>query len=140
VTGFVVDASVAIKWVIDEKDSREALALFRHRLYAPELLIAECANVLWKKARRSELTFNEASLCARLLQSADVELSPMRPLLESATRLALLLDHPAYDCIYLALAASLSCDLVTADVRLAAKALAFGGKTRVLALADTAPP
>lgn len=139
-TDFVVDSSVAIKWVVDEKNSPEALALFRHRLYAPELLIAECANVLWKKARRNELTTDEALLCARLLQSADVEFSPMRPLLESATRLALLLDHPAYDCVYLALAETLSCDLVTADARLGAKALAFGGKTRVLALANSAPP
>lgn len=135
---FVVDSSVAIKWVVEEPGSKEALALFRHRLYAPELLIAECANVLWKKARRNELTKDEALLCARLLQRADIDLSPMRPLLDSATRLALALDHPAYDCVYLALADSLSCDLVTADARLVAKARAAGGK--VLALANTAPP
>ena len=138
-TDFVVDSSVAIKWVVEEPGSKEALALFRHRLFAPDLLIAECANALWKKARRNELTTEEASLCARLLQSADVELSPMRPLLESATRLAVALDHPAYDCVYLVLAESLSCDLVTADARLVVKARA-GGKSKVLALADTAPP
>jgi predicted nucleic acid-binding protein len=138
VIDFVVDSSVAIKWVVEEPGSKEALALFRHRLYAPELLIAECANVLWKKARRNELTKDEALLCARLLQRADIDLSPMRPLLDSATRLALALDHPAYDCVYLALADSLSCDLVTADARLVAKARAAGGK--VLALANTAPP
>ena len=116
-TDLVIDASVAIKWVVDEHGTREALSLLRHRLFAPDLLVAECANVLWKKTRRNELSVEEARLAARLLQRADVELTPMRPLLESATMLAIALDHPAYDCTYLALAESLSCDLVTADHR-----------------------
>lgn len=40
---------------------------------------------------------------------------PTRYLLETATRLALNLDHPAYDCLYLALAMERSCVFVTAD-------------------------
>jgi predicted nucleic acid-binding protein len=140
VTDLVVDSSVAIKWFVEEPGSEEALALFQHHLHAPELLIAECANVLWKKARRNELTTEEASLCARLLQRADIDLSPMRPLLESATRLSVALDHPAYDCFYLALAESLSCDLVTADARLVAKVLATSGRPNVRVLAARAPP
>jgi predicted nucleic acid-binding protein len=134
VTDLVIDASVAIKWVVDEPGTTEALALRRYRLFAPELLIAECANILWKKARRDELTLEEALLAAKLLQRADIELSPMRSLLEPATRLAIALDHPAYDCAYLALAESLSCDLVTADRRLSTKALPVGFKSNVLAL------
>ena len=105
-TDLVIDASVAIKWVIEEHGTREAMSLRRHRLFAPELLVAECANVLWKKTRRRELTPDEARLAARLLQRADVELAPMRALLEPATELAIAMDHPAYDCAYLALAES----------------------------------
>jgi predicted nucleic acid-binding protein len=52
VTPFVIDASVAIKWLVDEPGTAAALSLRRHRLLAPDLLIAECANVLWKKVRR----------------------------------------------------------------------------------------
>lgn len=137
-TDLVIDASVAIKWVVDEHGTQEALSLRRHRLFAPDLLIAECANVLWKKSRRKELTEAEACLAARLLQRADIELAPMRALLERATRLAIALDHPAYDCAYLALAEDLSCDLVTADRRLSAKALPAGYKSKVLALAPSA--
>ena len=133
-TDLVTDASVAIKWVVDEHGTAEALALRRHRLFAPELLVAECANILWKKTRRDELTSQEALLAARLLQRADIELSPMRGLLEAATRWAIALDHPAYDCAYLALAESLSCDLVTADRRLSAKVLPAGSKSKVLVL------
>ena len=63
-THLVIDASVAIKWVIAEHGTREALSLRRHRLFAPDLLVAECANVLWKKTRRNELTEDEARLAA----------------------------------------------------------------------------
>jgi predicted nucleic acid-binding protein len=139
-TDLVIDASVAIKWVIEEHGTREAVSLRRHRLFAPELLVAECANVLWKKTRRHQLTPEEARLAARLLQHADVELAPMRALLEPATELAIALDHPAYDCVYLALAENLSCDLVTADAKLSAKQLPSGYKLKVLGLTTSALP
>ena len=137
---FVIDASVAIKWVIAEPDTPRALALRRHRLFAPELLIAECANVLWKKVKRNELNRSEAVVAARLLARAEIELAPMRALLEDATALAITLDHSAYDCVYLALAESLSCDLVTADTRFAAKTLPRGCRSKMVALNAVALP
>jgi predicted nucleic acid-binding protein len=140
VSNLVIDASVAIKWVIEEPGTPDALALRRHRLFAPDLLVAECANILWKKVRRNELRQEEALLAARLLERADVELAPMRSLLEPATSLAIALDHPAYDCTYLALAEALGCDLATADRRLAAKPLPAGYNARVLALGASDPP
>ena len=51
----VIDASIAIKWVIEEDRTKEALALRRQALAAPDLLVAECANILRKKVRRKEL-------------------------------------------------------------------------------------
>jgi predicted nucleic acid-binding protein len=111
----VIDASIAIKWVVPEPGTEAALALRRERLFAPELLIPECANVLWKKVKRRELTETEALLAARLLERADVELQPMRTLLDPAVRLAMALDHPAYDCIYLALAEAIDGEFATAD-------------------------
>jgi predicted nucleic acid-binding protein len=131
VSALVIDASVAIKWVIAEEGSTQALALRRHTLIAPDLLIAECANVLWKKARRNELNAREAEFAAGLLGRADIELVGMRPYLEAATRIAIALDHPAYDCIR----------FVTADAGLLRK---LGSHTsgryasRVLGLADAA--
>lgn len=118
---FVIDASVAVKWVIEEDGTRAALALRRHPLLAPDLLTAECANILRKKVRRGELTNDEAVLAAGLLARADIDLMPMRSLLEAATRIAVLLDHPAYDCIYLAVAETLGQAFVTADERLLQK-------------------
>jgi predicted nucleic acid-binding protein len=118
VNTLVIDASIALKWVVEEEGTPQALALRRRaRLIAPELLVAECANVLWKKVQRGELSPQEALLAARLLQAAEVELLPTRALLEPATRLAIELDHPAYDCLYLALALQNDCRLVTSDER-----------------------
>ena len=139
----VIDASVAIKWVIEEVGTAEALELRQHHLLAPDLLVVECANVLWKKVRRKELTNEQAQLAARLLERADIELLPMRRLLEDALTLSLTLGHPAYDCAYLALAAAQRCDFVTADERLVSKAgkalkpnRAFGLREAARALAE----
>ena len=140
----VIDASVALKWVVEEDGTTQALALRRRaRLLAPELFVAECANILWKKVRRKELTAEEASLAAGLLQGADVELVPTRRLLVPATRLAIDLDHPAYDCLYLALAIQNDCPFVTADRSFVRRVSAsarkdLGGK--VIFLLDAAPP
>jgi predicted nucleic acid-binding protein len=139
VTRYVIDASVAIKWVIDEPGAEQALLLRRHQLSAPDLLVPECANILWKKVRRGELTADEAIFAARLLQRADFELEPMRRLWEPATRLALSLDHPAYDCTYLALADALSCAMVTADDRFYRKVQRSHGRPEVLRLAAIPP-
>jgi len=135
VSDLVIDASVAIKWVIEEDGTKEALALRRQALAAPDLLVAECANILWKKARRNELSEPEAAFAAGLLARADIELVAMRPYLEAATTIAVTLDHPANDCFYIALAEAEGLRLVTADRTLVRKASGrYPG--RVLGLTD----
>ena len=115
-TTFVIDASIAVKWVVEEDGTSEALTLRRRaKVTAPELLVAECANILWKKVQRDELSKDEALLAARLLQAAEIEFLPTRYLLEAATQIAIELNHAAYDCLYLALAAERDCRFVTAD-------------------------
>ena len=124
----VIDASVAIKWVVDEVDSDAALAVMEGGpLVSPDLLIAECANILWKKVKRGELTADEAITGARILQQGDIDILPTRHLMDTATRLAIDLDHAAYDCIYLALAMEHECPMVTADDRLRRKLAQFSG-------------
>ncbi len=115
----VVDASIAVKWVVEEEGTAAAISLrAKFRFAAPDLLSAECANILWKKARRGDLTHEEAVMAARLLERSGIELLPMRSLTEPATSLAIELDHPAYDCLYLALAHQQKWRFVTADERL----------------------
>jgi predicted nucleic acid-binding protein len=116
VTTLVIDASIAVKWVVEEDGTSEALTLRRRaKVIAPELLVAECANILGKKVQRDELSNDQALLAARLLQAAEIEFLPTRSLLKAATEIAIELNHPAYDCLYLALAAERDCRFVTAD-------------------------
>jgi predicted nucleic acid-binding protein len=120
VNAVVLDASVAVKWVVDEQGSEAAVALRgRHSFMAPELILVETANILWRKARQRELTPDEAGVAHAILMAADITIRPMLPLMASAMRLALSLQHPAHDCVYVALAAAEGIPLVTADRRLA---------------------
>lgn len=115
----VVDASVAVKWVVAETGSDDAVRLRSgFDFLAPDLIVAECANILWKKVTRRELTRVEAVLASRLLTRSGVQLVDLSGLGEEATALAIDLGHPAYDCVYLALARKRSCRFVTADRRL----------------------
>ncbi|MBL0370420.1 type II toxin-antitoxin system VapC family toxin [Rhizobium sp. KVB221] len=118
----IIDSSVAIKWVVPEIGSKEALALrLKYDLCAPELIIPEIANILWKKFQRGELSAAEAGLAAELLANSGISYASMRGLLEKATDFALALGHPAYDCVYLAAALEANCPFVTADARLIRK-------------------
>ena len=117
----VIDASVAVKWVVPEHDSHRAEALLDHPLVAPDLLFAECANVLWKKVRRGELSKDEADIAAQTLGQADIAIASTRGHLTPAMAIAVELAHPAYDAVYLAVAQAAELRLVTADDRLIRK-------------------
>ena len=124
---FVIDASVILKWIVPESDSREALSLRRgFALSAPDLVMAECANACWAKVRRTEMTAEEAILAARIIQQTDIELVSVRALVEASMVVALRLAHPIYDCTYLALALERGCPFVTADEKLIGKVRGSG--------------
>ncbi len=131
-TKLVIGASVALKWVVPEQGYAEAVRLRTlAAMAAPDLIVAECANVLWKKAARGELTPAEAVMAARLLQRADIDIYPTRNLLDCATKLAIDLNRPAYDCICVTLAATNGWPLVTADERLLRTVGATGAALQV---------
>ena len=133
----VVDASVAVKWVIPEalSDQAESLRGRADHLLAPDLLLPEAANALWKKLTRREITAGEAAQALQLLMASGLDLRPSGPLLGRALALAQRLRHPVYDCLYLVLAQAEDATLITADHRLLA--LVARGRMRV-AIADLA--
>jgi predicted nucleic acid-binding protein len=116
----VVDASVAVQWFSREPGAEAAARLLgEHRpLIAPDMMPIEVANALWKKVRRGDMAIAdlERSL-VRLLGPALVLISTA-PMLPRAARLAVELDHPVYDCVYLSLAEDQRATLATADARL----------------------
>jgi len=115
----IVDASVAMKWVVPESGTEAALALRSERIAAPEIWIVECANALWRHVRLKELKENEAIRQLARLRSADVENLPIADLLPEAFLFANELGHPVYDCLYLSAAVQNETKVITADHRFA---------------------
>lgn len=114
---WVIDASVALKWVLDEPGEAEAISLLSDKLYAPELMLVEAANALWSRARRGHLTEGQAELRVRQIQAARVEWTRDPRDLTTALSLSFALQHPVYDCVYLAVAIRENTQVVTADMR-----------------------
>ncbi len=115
----VVDASVAVKWLVQEENSEiaDSLRQSEHDLLAPRFMELELGNVIWGKTRRGDLARPEAIALMESLVDLPVEWWEDDSLIQTAIRLALELNHPAYDCLYLALAHRLDAIVVTADTR-----------------------
>src|SRR5690348_10590214 len=117
----IVDASVAIKWFKDEPGSAVARELSSAEdLSAPELLVPEICNACWKALRRGLLTAVQVDATARVIGHYFRLLHASEPLAGRAVAIARELDHPVYDCFYLALAERERAPVVTADQRLLA--------------------
>ena len=137
---FVVDASVAVKWLVaeDEADVAEELATGGHDLHAPRLMASEVANALWRKARTGEIEGRAAGILLADVRDMPVRWGADEILSADAARLALALDHPIYDCVYLALAHRIGATVVTADRRFANAVAPTEHGESVLTLADYA--
>ena len=112
----IVDASVAAKWFVRENLHDQALDLLEHRdrLAAPDLIVSEIANIAWKKCVRGEISSAQARTMTAAIGHYIPTLHPASKFAERALEIALELNHPVYDCLYLACAES-SGTLITAD-------------------------
>ena len=115
----VVDASVAVKWLVKEEhsDTADHLLKGQHELFAPRLMASEVGNALWRKARAGEIELSVAAALAAAIPETAVRWAGDEAVCADAVRLSLALDRPVYDCLYLALAHRIGATLVTADMR-----------------------
>ena len=117
----VVDASVAVKWLVDEEGSEAArqLMLTDHMLYAPRLMASEVGNALINKVRRGLIDSQTARLLSSHISQMPVNWSEDESISADAVRIAISLGRPVYDCVYMALAHRVGGQVVTADSRFA---------------------
>jgi predicted nucleic acid-binding protein len=118
----VVDASVAVQWVLAESGSAAAAALRDEDMVAPVLWLVEAANALWRRVRTGEMTIEQAVSRIATLLNAPVAPVAIEPHIGAALKLAGELGHPVYDCLYLAVALHHDTHVVTADQRFVAAA------------------
>lgn len=137
-TDYVIDASVAIKWFVPEVLEAEAKRWLdpSHVLYAPELLLSEFGNILWKKTRLKEVTEAEAFQIAVELKQAPITLISSLDLFPDALTLAQSTGRTVYDCMYLAAAIKQGCQLITADRKFYDALQLTSRKTYVVWVAD----
>jgi predicted nucleic acid-binding protein len=116
----VVDASVAVKWVLPEPGSERAVAIRTadEDLIAPSLVCAEIGSAIWRASVRGDFSAAEAREYLKIATAHYQRIIPLEELADAAIALAIRLKHPIYDCFYLALAARERCALITADARL----------------------
>ena len=135
----IVDASVALKWYVLEPDSWAALRFLQEQeadLKAPTLLLTELANGLWKKWRQAAISSEDADRAVAEVSGFFLHFVPTEALLPHAMQLSRALDHPVYDCCYLALAMREGSPLVSADDRLIRKVSGTSHEGRVLPLSN----
>lgn len=136
----VIDASLAVKWYLAEARSEAAVDLLFEKsphISVPDIFCVEVASTLVREANidkaksadaRSSLT-GFKTLC----EGGGIRTVSTTPdALNIAAELAIEMGHPLKDCIYLALAMELGCDLVTCDAKFAAKAEDVWERVRVL--------
>lgn len=92
----IIDASVAVKWLLEEEYSKEAdrfLEKYFSR-YSPEHLLSECANALYKKVKLGEISIlNATEGLSFLYNSETISLVPTAPLIQQAFQIAYEISH-----------------------------------------------
>ena len=124
---WVVDASVAAKWVlpaVDEPFALEAQAILAQlrreeiTLIVPDLFWSELANVLWSAVRRDRISNDHARQGMEEVLWLGLRTFPSTPLIAHALDLALKHGRTAYDSLYLACAMEVNGSFLTADEKL----------------------
>lgn len=136
----IVDASLAVKWFSLEANSdaaRKVLATHIGEIAAPALFGIEVAATLVREANadkpNAHYMLDAIARLTHLLEDGSILIHESSPgQLARAANIAIDLGHPLKDCLYLALAMELGCDLVTCDARFAEKAKAVWDGVRVL--------
>jgi predicted nucleic acid-binding protein len=134
----VLDASVAVRWVVPERGSDEAAALLGQSFawLAPRLLVTEVASALRRKVSGGEISGHVAShALGTIVDAIDdgvIQLAEDEHIVAAALTLAITLDRKLPDCLYLALAEREGAALATADRGLSLMARNRG--VRVLAI------
>jgi len=134
----VVDANVAIKWVVQQTHFERALQLVEHgdELLVPGMFVAEIASTLWSYVRAKQISGEQARIGVSSIMKQISFVERDVNLAEDALRMGLELNYAPYDCFYVVLAMRRGAPFVTADRRLINRLTPTRYKSHVIHLAD----
>ena len=139
----VVDASVALKFVVDEDGREEAFARIKGEpdLTAPDWLLIEAGNVLWRKSLNGAFDQSVANDLLAAIPRFFEGFQPSSTLASKALALSFEMNHWIYDCVYLATAIDLGVPVLTADRKFwnAARRSGHGEHVELLTWGDGKP-
>jgi predicted nucleic acid-binding protein len=121
---YVLDSSVAFKWLVAEADTDKALRLRDDYaaaildLIAPDVFPVETVHALTRAQRQGRVTLQRGLQLFQDFLTFVPPLYPSVPLLPRAYEISSAVHIGVYDCLYVALAEHEGCELVTADDRL----------------------
>lgn len=120
-TRVVIDASVLFKLFVDEDLSDEARALVAQagELLAPDLILAEIANVTWKRQARRDIDSSTAQAIVDNVLRFPLQITRSDAILADALQIAMTGRCTVYDALYVAVAQRHSTTLMTGDKKLA---------------------
>lgn len=135
----VVDASVAIKLFLIEEYTSEVQAFFLRLgddidAFAPDLMLTECTNTLWRQAAKNGYELAQAQCDLVDLLALAIRWTPTPTLLLRAFGIATTYGTTVYDACYVALAERLKLPLLTHDNRFANQ---LAGSAHVVLTLDT---
>lgn len=122
---YVLDANVALKWVLPEADSDKALRLRAElqagvdQLLPPDVFPVEIAHALTRAERRGDMPIGDADVHLLNILSTSPRFHSALAILRWALAISSAARIGVYDCLYVALAEREACQLVTADDKLA---------------------
>lgn len=118
---YVLDASVALKWVLPEIDSHIALRLLAeahaalHQLLSTDFYPLELSNALTRAERKGIIAVGDADPLLLKILRTPPSLYDSLPLLRRAVAISSATRQGLYDCLYVALAEREGCEFITAD-------------------------
>lgn len=117
----ILDASVIIKWFIDEEDGDKAILYLDYlqnnqiTIIVPSLIFYELGNVLISKKASVDMAGETIAMLQNLgLEIADIGLQAFRKIYQNSLEYAL----SFYDAAYITLFQKENCEFVTADQKL----------------------
>ena len=123
---YIIDSSVAFKWVVPEIDSDKAddlrteYLLGLHEFHAPDIFPIELAHALTRAERQLRIVVGQARSHLVDVFTTAPKIQTYRPFLDRAVEISSQMRVGVYDCVYVALAEHEGCELVTGDDKLVA--------------------